>query len=215
MARPEFHNEETRNRLFRNTLLDPNDGVRDHAILRLLYGSTLRPIEFIRIMTHDLVDDTGRIITNGEGVVRKEISFNGRERPLPILDIVLIDALQQWVDYRVLNKIGVTATGFIDLTVPFFLQDEIKGFSTKTTFNNGSPKHSTESINRVIRKRYSANQVTGSVDSGLRTWTLERHREGRAIRLIHILRGDNDIASVQRIVAKDPVRLGALVEKVF
>jgi hypothetical protein len=31
MARPEYHSKEDRNRLFNNTLIDPENGVRDHS----------------------------------------------------------------------------------------------------------------------------------------------------------------------------------------
>ena len=67
----------------------------------------------------------------------------------------------------------------------------------------------------MIRKRYEQNNITGSVDSGLRTWTLKQHRRCTSLRALRLLRGDNDIATVKRITAKDPVRLGAAVEKVF
>lgn len=81
--------------MFENTLKDPKNGVRDHAILRLIYGSPVRPFELKRVVGRDLVNDEGRVLPKRDRVIRKEISFNGRERPMPILDSVLIEALQK------------------------------------------------------------------------------------------------------------------------
>jgi integrase len=215
MARPEYHDIETRKRLFRNTVIDPDNGIRDHAILRFMYGAPVRPVELIRFKTHDLVNDNGILKSGDNGIIRAEVSFNGRERPLPINDPDLISALQKWIDFRLTHGWGLTKTGFIDLDQSFFLMSKNKGFTLSTSVIDDVKKHNSESINRVIRKRYALNGVTGSVESALRTWTLERHRECRALRYIWLLRGDNDIASVRRVIGKYPVRLGALVEKVY
>ena len=70
MARPEYHKLEDRNRLFRNTLKDESDGVRDHAILRLIYGLPLRPVELIRLRTHDVATDQGKVLPKRDRVMR-------------------------------------------------------------------------------------------------------------------------------------------------
>ncbi len=215
MARPEYHPEVDRNRLFANTLKDPKNGIRDHAILRLIYGSPVRSIELIKLVTRDLVDDQGQIKPKRDRIIRSEVSFNGKERPMPILDDVLIDALKKWVDYRIENGWGVTLTGFIDLDAPLFLRNKADGFTVSTTRTGGVVRQNADSINRVIRKRMKDNWLSGTVESALRTWTLDRHRAGGSIRIIWMYRGDNDIASVKRVIGKDPVRLGALVEKVY
>ena len=35
------------------------------------------------------------------------MSFNGRERPIPVLDERLINALEQWMHFRIEKKWGV------------------------------------------------------------------------------------------------------------
>lgn len=215
MARAEFHPEKDRERLFENTLKDPKNGIRDHAILRLIYGAPVRPIELIRFITRDFVNDRGEVEPNRHCVVRAEVSFNGRERPMPLLDPVLIDALQKWIDFRIENGWGVTKTGFIDLDMPFFLRKKNEGFKLITTTSEGIVRHNADNINRIIRQRMKDNGLTGTVDSALKTWTLERHRAGGSTRIIWQYRGDNDIESVKRVIQKDPVRLGALVENIY
>lgn len=215
MARPEYHPKEDRERLFRNTLMDAKDGVRDHAILRLMYGYPIRPVELIRLKTHDLANDQGCVLPKRDRVMRAEIAFNGRERPMPILDAVLIEALEAWLRYRLEYGWGVTSTGFLDLEAPLFLKNKHEGFVVRTTNSDNVIRHNADSINRVIRQRMNDYGLTGSVDSTLRTWTLERHRSGADLRLIWAYRGDNDIESVKRVVRRDPVRLGALVEKIY
>ncbi len=215
LARPEYHNEKERDRLFKNALSDPENGVRDHAILRLLYGAPVRPLEAARLMTHDLVSDKGRVIDVPVFELRKEIAFNGRERPIPIANKKLIEALQLWINFRLRYGWGLTKTGYIDLSKQFFMRNKIEGFKIVTTNTNGVSRHNNDNFNRTVRRRFEINKIPGSVESALRTWTLDRHREERCIRRIWAYRGDADIATVKSVIAKDPVRLGAMVEYVY
>lgn len=216
MARPEYHTKEQRERLFRNTKKDTaNNGIRDLAILKLLYGLPVRPIEMCRFSTKDFANEQGQVLPNENSVIRAEVAFNGRERPMPILDPILIEALQGWISWRIKHQWGVTSSGFIDLDTPFFQSKKNHGFSISTSYNNDTPKHNCESINRVIRKRLKINGISGSVDSAMRTWTLDRNREGRSLLAIKELRGDNSIETVKAIVGKDPIRLSALVERIY
>lgn len=216
MARPEYHTQDQRDRLFRNTKKDiANNGVRDLAILRLLYGLPVRPIEICRFSTNDFANEQGQVLPNENAVIRAEIAFNGRERPMPILDPTLIEALQTWVSWRIEHQWGLTSTGYIDVDSKFFQSKKDHAFSVSTSYNNGAPKHNCENINRIIRKRLKINGVTGSVDSAMRTWTLDRYREGRSLLAIKELRGDSSIETVKSIVGKDPIRLAALVERIY
>ena len=215
MSRPQYHDEKDRNRLFRNTLKDPINGVRDHAILRLLYGTPLRSIEQAKLKTHDLVNDQGHVTNENYILLRSEVSFNGKQRPIPLNNPILKDSLQRWVDFRLEEGWGVTPTGFLDLEMPFFLRNPTEGFKVITTHSGGKARRNVDNFNRVVRARMKANELDGSVESGLRTWTLDRHREERALERIWAYRGDADIETVRRVIANDPVRLGALVEQVY
>jgi hypothetical protein len=48
--------------------------------------------------------------------MRSEIAFNGRERPVPLLDQVLIKALEKWIRYRIEKGWGVTSAGYLTLS---------------------------------------------------------------------------------------------------
>lgn len=91
---------------------------------------------------------------------------------MPILDPVLIEALESWLEFRIENHWGVTSTDYLDLESPFFLQSREKGFVVRTTDTDDVIRHNADSINRILRQRIKDNGLSGSVDSALRTWTL-------------------------------------------
>ena len=215
MTRPEYHEKKDRDRLFRNTLKDPENGIRDHAILRFMYEAPIRSLEIARLMTHDLVNDQGQVTKLSCVDLRPEITFSGHSRPLPLTAPNLKSALQAWIEFRLEQKYGVTETGYIDLNVPFFLRTKTEGFNITTTYTDNKPRHNVESLNRIIRNRMKANGLTGNIESALRTWTLDRHREERCIKRIWLYRGDKSIDTVRNVIKKDPVRLGALTEQAY
>jgi site-specific recombinase XerC len=215
MARPEYIDKKKRDRLFSNTLASPNNGVRDHALLRLLFGSFIKPIELIRINTNFFVNGKGIVLPNENLLMPSEISFNGKDRPMPILNPILIDALQKWVNFRIENTWGITSTGYIDLSTPMFMSKRNIGFSISTSRQGEVTKHNSDSLNRHIRKRMKMNGITGSIDSASRTLTLELHRSGKSTKAIWRLRGDAQLDTTMSIIQKDPVRLAALVENVY
>lgn len=59
------------------------------------------------------------------------------------------------------------------------------------------------------------NGITGTIDSASRSLTLDMNRDGRSLLAIWKLRGDASLETTKGIVAKDPVRLGALVEQIY
>jgi site-specific recombinase XerD len=141
MPRPEYIEEKKRKRLFENTLADPQNGIRDHALLRMMFGSFIRSIELIRLKTGLLVTEAGVVQPNEDLVIPPEISFNGRERPMPLSNPVLIDSIQRWINYRVEKKWGVTSSGFIDLDTPLFMSKRNIAFGISTKYNGDSVKH--------------------------------------------------------------------------
>jgi len=85
-----------------------------------------------------------------------------------------------------------------------------------TTYNSDKKaRHNCEGLNSVIRKRMQDNKIKGSVDSALRTWTIDRRTDCIDPSAIWKLRGDNELESVLRVIRKKPMRLAALVEKVY
>jgi len=74
--------------LLRAPQLDTNEGVRDRAMLELLYATGLRVSELVRVRVDDLVMDAGFLRTMGKG---------SKERIVPFGDAAL-DAIVQYVE---------------------------------------------------------------------------------------------------------------------
>jgi hypothetical protein len=72
-----------------------------------------------------------------------------------------------------------------------------------------------DSIKRVILHRMKNKGLAGAVDSALRAWDLVRHRAGGDLRLFCKYRGDNEIASITRLIGLDLIRNRVLDYKVF
>jgi integrase len=215
MARPEYIEKRKRDLMFKNTLADPVNGIRDHALVRLLFGSFIRPVEMIRLKTSFFANEKGIVLPNETLVIPPELSFNGKERPMPILNQILIDSLQKWINFRVENGWGATSSGFLDLTTPLFMSKKDVGFAISTKRVGGVTKHNCDGLNRHIRKRMKLAGITGSVDSAARTLTLDLHRSGKSTKALWKLRGDAQLSTTVEVCRKDPVRLAALVEHVY
>jgi integrase len=215
MARPEYIEKRKRDLMFKGTLADSVNGVRDHAILRLLFGSFIRPVEMIRLKAGFFANEKGIVLPNETLVIPPEISFNGKERPMPIMDSVLIESIQLWINVRLENGWGVTSSGFLDLTTPLFMSKKDVGFTISTKRLGDITKHNCDGLNRHIRKRMKMAGIAGSVDSAARTLTLDLHRSGKSTKALWILRGDAQLSTTVEICRKDPIRFAAIVEHVY
>lgn len=203
MSRAEYIPAEEQKRLFSNVLSSTN-GIRNHAILRLLYGYPLRGLEAIRLKTHDLVTDEGKVKVLPEtNQLRAAVSFSGVERRFPLTSEKIISALQQWVDYRLANSWGVRGQ-FIDMESPFFLKNKTEGFSEKTP----------EGFSRLIKDLHRLNGIEGNIETPLRTWTLIQHENCIALKTIWSLRGDKSIETVRRAIKGHPIKYSQLVENI-
>lgn len=203
MARAEFVPPEEQKRLFENVLSGSN-GIRNHAILRLMYGYPLRAIETIRLKTHDLVTDEGQVKELPESnLLRAAVSYSGSVRPFPLSSETIIFALQQWVDFRFENSWGVRGD-FIDLESPLFLKNKTEGFSEKTP----------EGFSRLIKDLHRLNGIEGNIETPLRTWTLIQHERCVGLKNIWALRGDKSIDTVRRVTKGHPVKYSKLVENI-
>lgn len=210
--RAEYIDPKTRSRLLKNTLHSP----LEHAILSFWFALPVRQVELPRFMTFDFVSQNGVVKRNEDCFVRTEISFSAASRPMPIVDTKLIKSFQRYIDYRLENKIGVTKTGYIDLDAPFFLNEKGGHFRTENTkLTSGRERIFNHKINRLIQAILERNNVLVSLDSALRTWTIDRRQAGTCIKEIFKLRGDKDIKTVKQILQEDPVMLGKIVERVL
>ncbi len=210
-----FIEPRNRDRLFKNTLNTEDSGIRDHSILRLIFGSPMRLIELARIDTREFCDREGKLLDLSLFAIKKEVSFNAVERPFPITDKQILKALQDWVYWRIENGWGVTPTGHLDMETKFFLQSEKEPFKVYTKNDRGKLRSSCETLNRLIRDLFDKNGIDGNTESPMRTWTILKRNRGCDIRALWKLRGDNNISSVKRAVEKEPIKLAMMVENAF
>lgn len=167
-------------------------------------------------MTYDFVNQQGIVDQNEDYWIRSEISFSGNSRPMPIIDSKLIKSFQRYVDDRIQTKNGVTKTGYIDLHTPFFLTHKGDSFQTESTLlKSGGERTYNHKINRFIQDVLERNNIHISLDSSLRTWTIDCRKKGICIKEIFKLRGDKDIKTVKQILQEDPIVLGKIVEHVL
>ncbi len=214
MSRAIYVPIEEQKRLFENTLADPKNGVRNHAILRLMYGYPIRSIELTRLKTSDLATDQGRVRTRSDvDLLRPEISFNGIARPFPLQCSIIIEALQAWIDFRFQKGWGVV-NGFLDMESPFFMKDKVNGFKETRTKRGSEITKSAEGMNKLISNLHKRNHINGNVESPLRSWTLVQYEKGADVRILWILRGDKTIDTVYRACRNHPVKLASLVRNV-
>ncbi len=210
--RTEYIEPGTRRRLLKNSLPSP----LEHAVLSFWFALPVRQVELARLMTCDFVNQQGVVERNEDFYVRPEISFSGSERPMPIVDAKLIKRFQRYVDSRIENKNGVTKTGYIDLDTPFFINDSGESFRTGTTkLKSGDERVFNYKINRFIQDILERNNVHVSLDSALRTWTIDVRKKGTCIKEIFKLRGGRDIKTVKRVLENDPLKYSRIVDNVL
>ncbi len=215
MSRAIYVPPEEQKRLFANTLADPVNGVRNHAILRLMYGYPIRAGELSVLKTHDLATDQGIIRPRSESeLLRAEISFSGEPRPFPLQCPIIIDALQKWLDQRFEKSWGII-DGHLDMEAPFFLKNKTEGFTITRTKRGDKITKSPEGMNRLIAKLHRLNEIEGNVETPLRTWTLIQHERGVKLKNIWTLRGDKTIETVRSVCRNHPVKLASMVASVI
>ena len=169
-----------------------------------MYGYPLRAIETIRLKTHDLVTDEGKVKKLPEtNQLRAAVSYSKCARPFPLSSDAIICALQKWVDFRLANGWGVQGE-FIDTEAPFFLKNKTDGFSEKTP----------EGFSRLIKDLHRLNGIEGNIETPLRTWTLLQHERCVSLKSIWALRGDKSIDTVRRATKGHPVKYSKLVENI-
>lgn len=79
-----------RDRLFTNTIKTGDNRERNHAILRVIFGSPMRLLELARVETYEWCDREGKLLDLSNFTIQKEVSFNDRERYFPIVDKAIL-----------------------------------------------------------------------------------------------------------------------------
>jgi site-specific recombinase XerD len=192
---------------------------RDVALLAVAYGIGLQSSEVARLAISDFLLPNG--VINRETVLRAEIAFNGKERPLYWTARYVTQALDDYLAARLAQGHGVTTRPQeyrgLDGRGPLFLTSAgTPLLFTKRHTSTGRISYSCESLTAVYRKlHHQAGIENGSATAARRTFSVHLRRNGVDLDTIRRLLGLSSLSAVKRIVDSDPVRLGAIVSRVI
>lgn len=192
---------------------------RDVALLLIAYGTGLAPNEIAKLVVADYLQANGEVKVGS--LVRAEISFNGKARPLFFASVNVRDALDAYLAYRVEMRQGVTthraAYRGLDPQSPLFLAGDGTPFTfTKRISPKGVASYSCESLTEIYRRlHHQAGIPNGNASAARRTFAVRLHRQGRSLRLIQELTGVSSLTAVKKMVESDPVRLASIVSGVI
>lgn len=191
--------------------------LRDVALLWVLYGTGMMPIELAKLTVGDYLAADGSVREESE--IRADIAFNDKPRPLYWSNKSVVTAVDAYLAERVRHGYGVGEPVLyrgLDPASPMFLAVDGKPFTfTKRTTKAGQESYSCESLTQIIRRLHAqAGIEAGSALSARRTFAVRLHRKAYDLRHIQVLLGIQSLTAVKRLVEADPVRLGAIVSRV-
>ena len=196
----------------------PENGLRDAALLLCCFGTGMKPAELAQLRVSDYLSPGGEPLA--ETVVRPEIAFNGRARPLCWVNKKLITAIDEHLADRLKRGHGITGR----LTAYRGLDPQSGLFVSGRT---GQPLKLTR-IERDGRVSYRADQLTALIarlfaqagiegataQSARRTLAVKLKRQGIDERHIGEILGMTSIKAIKTLCDTDPVRLGDLIKRI-
>lgn len=191
--------------------------LRDVALLWVLYGTGMMPIELAKLTVGDYLAADGSVREESE--IRAGIAFNDKSRPLYWSNKSVVTAVDAYLAERVRHGYGAGESEQyrgLDPASPMFLAVDGKPFTfTKRTTKAGQESYSCESLTQIIRRLHAqAGIEAGSALSARRTFAVRLYRKAYDLRHIQVLLGIQSLTAVKRLVEADPVRLGAIVSRV-
>ena len=192
---------------------------RDVALLLVAYGTGLMPNEIAKLLVSDYLQANGQ--TRIESLVRAEIAFNGKARPLLWASAKVRAAIDGYLEHRLAFRHGITTSPAayrgLDHQGPLFLTGEGEPFAfTRRVTTAGAISYSCESLAEIFRRLHQqAGIANGNSSSARRTFAVLLHRQGRSAKLIQELIGVSSLSVVKKLVESDPVRLATIVSGVI
>ncbi|QIK19220.1 site-specific integrase [Ralstonia pseudosolanacearum] len=192
---------------------------RDVALLLVAYGTGLTPNEIAKLLVSDYLQANG--VPCIESVVRPEMAFNGKARPLLWASAKVRAAIDVYLDHRRALRHGITTSPAayrgLDHQGPLFLTGEGEPFAfTRRVTAAGAISYSSESLAEIFRRLHQQAGITnGNASSARRTFAVMLHRQGRSPKLIQDLIGVSSHSAVKKLVESDPVRLASIVSGVI
>ncbi|MGA4289610.1 tyrosine-type recombinase/integrase [Ralstonia nicotianae] len=219
MAKPPVVEEHQLRHALKVAAVTGQNSMRDVALLMVPYGTGLMPNETAKLLVSDYLNANGDVLI--ESLVRAEIAFNGKARPLMWSSQKLRAAIDKYLEHRLAFRHGVTTSPAayrgLDANSPLFLTGEGYPFAfTRRVMPTGAISYSCETLTEIYRRLHQqAGIQNGNASAARRTFAVTLHRQGRNPKLIQELIGVSSLSAVKKLVESDPVRLATIVSGVI
>lgn len=194
-----------------------SQGVRNAALIYVLFGSTLTPMEISQLRVSDFISSQGT--PRKRHLVRAEIAYNGHERPLYWVNPKLVAAINDYLAWRVENGVSLGTPGrYLGLDPMSYLFINGRsggGFKNTGYVKDGVKRESAMVLSALFKTLLQQAGVEGSALSGRRTFAVLLARQGKDPALVRELLGLASISAAREIMRHDPVRMASLVAKAF
>ncbi len=193
--------------------------VRDVALLLLFHGTGLMPNEAAKLLVSDYLEANNRVRV--ESIVRAEIAFNGKARPLIWANAKTCRAIDDYLAYRLVARHGITTTPAafrgLDDRSPLFLAGDGEPFAfTRRVTASGAVSYSCEVLAEIIRRLHQQAGIEhGGALAARRSFAVGLYRQGRSVKIIQELIGVSSLGAVKKLVESDPVTLASIVRGVI
>lgn len=218
MAKPQIVEDRDLEHLIKVTrATSGQNALRNVALIYTLFGTGLMPSEIAALHVDDyLFKDKPKEDT----IVRPEISFNGRSRPLMWSNRKLTDAVDAYLVERVEKRLGVAPEKYgcrgLLPDAPLFLSRGEEGFTFRVTEKNGKKYKSSASLTNLLNKLMAGAGLEGcNTSSARRTLAVKLHRKRIDLRTINEILGQSSLSATKALCQGDTMRLSKLVAGVI
>lgn len=193
--------------------------VRNVALLMCVYGTGMTLTELARLPLRAYLNPDGSL--REESAITPDIAYNGNERPLYWSNKKVVEAIDNYLAYRVEHRHRVTtkkaAWRGLDSEAPIFLTDAGEPYKlTERRTATGAISYSCDSLSQLFRKLHLQAGVEGaSAMSGRRTFAVNLNNRGYDLKHVKVLLGLKSLQATKALIDADPVRLGKIAAGVF
>lgn len=164
-----------------------------HTFMIRIMNKLVEEFRVLQLLLSDYLSADGTI--KDKSLIRAEIAYNGKARPLYWSSPRVTAALDKYLEYRLVHKHGITtrkaAYRGLDPDSPLFRTGDGEPYrliARKT--GTGAISYSCDSLSQLFRKLHLQAGIEGaSAASGRRTFAVRLHQKGFDLRHINELLG--------------------------
>ena len=167
------------------------NSLRNIALIYTLFGTGMKPSEIASLKISDYLDKNGQ--PKKDTVIRAEISFNGRERPL------------MWVNKQIVSSINeyLSKSNKENKERYLFLSNTGEGFTAAGLTN-------------LLNKLIAGAGLEGcNTNSARHTLAVKLHRNHIDLATINKILGQSSLTATKKMCQGDTARLSSLVENII